>query len=76
MKHSYTKIAKMCKENGYKIDRTTIYDAVMEKEKEVLEKEAIEEEKEAEKREKALLDDEKVVEIESWFFVGGFYDKK
>ena len=65
LKQNYSKIAKMCKENGYKVDRTTIYDVIMEKEKELLEKEVIEEEKEIKKREKALLEDEKVVEIES-----------
>ena len=65
LKQNYAKIAKMCKDNDYKVDRTTIYDAVMVKEKEILEKEAIEEEKEAERREKALLEEDKVVEIKS-----------
>lgn len=65
LKHSYTKIAKMCKENDYKVDRTTIYDAVMEKEKEILEKEAIEEEKKIKEREKSLLEDDKITEIKN-----------
>jgi len=63
LKYNYTKITKMCKENGYNIGRTTIYDIIAGKEKEILEKEAIEEEKEAEEREKAIKKDEKVVEI-------------
>lgn len=59
LKHNYTHIAKMCKDLGYSVDRTTIYDAIMEKKKEFLEKEAIEKEKEAETRELALLKEEK-----------------
>ncbi len=58
LKYSYTKIARICKENDYKVDRTTIYDAIMQKERDVLEKQAMEEEKEAEEREKALLKEE------------------
>ena len=65
LKQNYSKIARMCKDNGYKVDRTTIYDAIMQKEKEILENEAIKEEKEAEKREKALL-------VEGGGDVGGF----
>lgn len=58
LKQNYSKISNLCKENGYKVDRTTIYDAIMEREKENLEKEAIEEEKRTEVREKALLEDD------------------
>jgi len=63
LKYNYIKIVKMCKENGYKVGRTTIYDIIMEKEKEILEKEVIEEEKAEEKRENVLKEDEKIVEI-------------
>jgi len=45
LKINYSKISKMCKDEGYKVDRTTIYDVILSKEKEKIQKEIIEEEK-------------------------------
>ncbi len=39
LKINYVKLAKLCKEQGYRVDRTTIYDAVMERERILLQKE-------------------------------------
>ena len=47
-KLNYTRIARLCKDYGYSIDRTTIYDVIMQKKREILEEE-IKNEAEAEK---------------------------
>lgn len=39
LKKNYSQIARLCKEGNYKVDRTTVYDAVQEKRKEFIQEE-------------------------------------
>ena len=54
-KQDYSKLSRLCKEYGYSVDRTTIYDVITSKNKEVLKDEVEEEIKKEKEKEIAPI---------------------